>query len=134
MPAACLRPCGHNETPHITRQGLIRILIYLRTKHAYSGRRTESIAELETQLISFLSACRDDNFEETCSRSFSARKTALGLVDGTVITRASAQDKKELRDSPLFARLLLLKENLKIAWAHKTALQQSGPVAQDFFV
>jgi len=56
-----------NEKPELTKQGLIHILIYLRTKHASSGKRTESIAGLETQIISFLNACRGDNFEETYS-------------------------------------------------------------------
>jgi len=62
-----LETLRQNEKPESTRQGLIHILIYLRTKHAYSGNRTESIAGLETQVISFLNDYRDDNFEETYS-------------------------------------------------------------------
>ena len=186
-----LETLRQNKTPHSTIQGLIHILIYLRTKHAYSGRRTESIAELETSLISFLNSCRDDCFQEAYSilreiialipkfhifdidiielrtithdfdaacrydpafksiaadirrlvhqhlseqvivkieqlEEFLRAENSAGMVDGTVITGASAHDKEELLHSPLFARLLLLKENLKIAWAHKTGQQQSG--------
>lgn len=185
------------KKPEVIKQGLIQILIYLRTTYALRGSRTESIAEIETQVIAFLNAYHGSSFPETYAvlheiislipkfhifgidiielrdithdfdaayryhpafqsiasdirrlvhqnlsvkvitkiekfEEFLRSEKSTDIVDGSMITDASSPDKQNLLHSPLFTDLLLLKDKLKTAWAHKQHTQGAAAAEKEF--
>ncbi len=53
---ALLRKLSGENDSAILRRGLVRIVMYMRSRSFYSGRSTESVGDIETALIAFLDA------------------------------------------------------------------------------
>ena len=61
---ALLHKLSGEEDVDRLRRGLVRIVMYMRSRSFFSGRSTESIAEIETALIAFLDAYTGADIED----------------------------------------------------------------------
>jgi hypothetical protein len=59
-----LEKLSREKEPERLMRGLVRIVMYMRSRSFFSGRSTESIAEIETALIVFLDAYAGTGIEE----------------------------------------------------------------------
>jgi len=181
---------GQSDVGRLMR-GMVRIVMHMRSRSFFSGRSTESIAEIETALIAFLNSYAGAGIEDLYGmlreiitqvpkfrifgiditelreithdfdaawrghpafasiasdirtlvhqhlserviskiealRQFLRSEQPSGLIEDSIITGATAEDKQRMLGSELFGQLLLLKDKLAIAWSGKQARTQQG--------
>ncbi len=186
-----LQELSQEKKPELLMRGMVRIVTYMRSRSYFSGRSTESIAELETALIAFLNSYSGAGLEELYGmlreiitqvpkfqifgiditelreithdfdatwrdhpafasiasdirklvhqhlsekvisriealQQFLQSKQTSGLIENSIITGATAEDKQGMLDSELFSQLLLLKDKLAIAWSGRQDRMREG--------
>lgn len=65
--SALLEELVHEHDGAVIKRALVRITAFIRSRRSFTGKRTESIAELEPSIIRFFDAYQGNHFEELYS-------------------------------------------------------------------